>query len=122
MGKFAGFLKRVKKLAGYGTNVLSSINDIYKGVKPFVEPIIGAVPYGNYINTGLDIGSKLIDKVKPITSNWLNNNDKDKLKGIDKNIKRYGGTMTEKLLNNYMDYQDNRLGKFGDSIFGNPLN
>ena len=57
MGKFAGFLKRVKKLAGYGGSVLSSLNDIYKGVKPFVEPIIWAVPYCNYINKGLDIGS-----------------------------------------------------------------
>ncbi len=30
--------------------------------------------------------------------------------------------MTQNLLNNYLDYQDNRLGEFGDSIFGNPLN
>ena len=59
MGKFAGFLKCVKKkLAEYGGNVLSSLNDIYKGIKPFVEPILGAVPYGNYINKGLDIWSK----------------------------------------------------------------
>ena len=49
MGKFAGFLKRVKKLAGYGGNLLSSLNDIYKGVKPFANTIIGAVPYGNIL-------------------------------------------------------------------------
>ena len=61
MSQFAGFLKRVKKLAGYGGNVLSSLNDIYKGVKPFADTIIGAVPYGNYINKGLDFGSKVIE-------------------------------------------------------------
>ena len=122
MGKFAGFLKRAKKLAGFGSSVLSSINDIYKGVKPFVSPLIDMVPYGNYINKGLDFGTNLIDKVKPITSNWLNDDDKDKLKNIDKNIKRYGGTVTQNLLNNYLDYQDNRLSEYKDSLFGNPLN
>ena len=122
MGKFAGFLKRVKKIAGFGTNVLNSINNIYKGVKPFVEPLIDMVPYGNYINTGLNIGSNVIDKIKPITSNWLNDDDKKKLKDIDKNIKRYGGDVTQKLLNNYLDYQDNRLGEYKDSLFGKPLN
>ena len=122
MGKFAGFLKRAKKLVGFGGNILSSLNDIYKGVKPFADTIIGALPYGNYINKGLDIGSKVIDIIKPITSNWLNDNDKNKLKDIDKNIKRYGGTVTQNLLNNYIDYQDNRLKDYGNSIFGNPLN
>ena len=33
MGKFAGFLKRAKKIAGIGMNVLNSFNDIYKGIK-----------------------------------------------------------------------------------------
>ena len=122
MGKFARFLKRVKKLAWYGSNVLSSINDIYKGVKPFVDPLIRLVPYGNYINKRLDVSRKFIDKVNPLTSNWLNDEDKDKLNDIDKNIKRYGGTMTQNLLNKYLDYQDNRLGDFENSIFGKPLN
>ena len=122
MGKFAGFLKRMKKITGFGTNVLSSINDIYKGVKPFVEPLIDMVPYGNYINKGLNVGSKFIDNIKPITSIWLNDDDKDKLKNIDKNIKRYGGTVAQNLLNNYLDYQDNRLNEYKDSLFGKPLN
>ena len=122
MGKFAGFLKRVKKIAGFCTNVLNSINDIYKGVKPFVEPLINMVPYGNYINKGLSAGSRFIDKVKPITSNWLNDDDKTKLNNIDKNIKRYGGTVAQNLLNNYLDYQDHRLSEYKDSLFGKPLN
>ena len=29
MGKFAGFLKRAKKLAGYGDGLLDGLNDIY---------------------------------------------------------------------------------------------
>ena len=122
MGKFAGFLKRVKKIAGFGSNILSSINDIYKGVKPFVSPLIDMIPYGNYINKGLNVASNFVDKVKPIASNWLNDEDKHKLKNIDKNIKRYGGTVTQNLLNNYLDYQDNRLGEYKDSLFGKPLN
>ena len=69
MGKFAGFLKRAKKLAGYGVGLLSGINDIYKGVKPFADSVIGALPFGGVINKGLNIGSKIIDKVQPITRN-----------------------------------------------------
>ena len=63
MGKFAGFLKRAKKIAGIALNVANAINNIYKGVKPFVEPIVSAVPFGNYINKGLDAASNVIDKV-----------------------------------------------------------
>ena len=40
----------------------------------------------------------------------------------DENSKRYGGTVTQNLLNNYLDYQDNRLGEYKDSLFGKPLN
>ena len=43
-----------------------------------------------------------------------------KLKGIDKNIKRYGGDVAQKLLNNYLDYQEDRFKDLG--IFGKPLN
>ena len=68
MGKFAGFLKRAKKIAGIGMNVLNSFNDIYKGIKPFAEPIVGALPFGNYINKGLDAASTVIDKVQPFTN------------------------------------------------------
>jgi hypothetical protein len=67
MGKFAGFLKRAKKIAGFGLGALGKINDIYKGIKPYVSDIIDMVPYGNYINKGLDIGSKVLDKAKPFT-------------------------------------------------------
>ena len=45
MGKFAGFVKRAKIIAGIGMNVLNSFNDIYKGIKPFAEPIVGALPF-----------------------------------------------------------------------------
>ena len=62
-------------------NVLNSFNDIYKGIKPFAEPIVGALPFGNYINKGLDAASTVIDKVQPFTNRWLN--DKDKLKALE---------------------------------------
>jgi hypothetical protein len=145
MGKFAGFLKRAKKIAGFAGGVLNGINNIYKKVKPFTEDIVGALPFGSYINKGLDIGSKVIDTVHPLTQNWLDDDDKEKVKNISDNIKRYGGDVSQKLLNNYMDQQDelfNRKGNYtlndyasdtaGDvlsglvknkgSIFGNPLN
>ena len=149
MGKFAGFLKRVKKLAGLGVNVLNKVNDIYKGVKPFISPIIETVPYGNYINKGLEYGSKILEKVQPITNNWIENDDKEKIKDISENVQRYGGKLTQDLLNKYLDEQDEKLdfyktnnlnmkkknktkktNKTGfntsinnfDLVFGNPLN
>ena len=130
MGKFAGFLKRAKQIAGYGAGLLGGLNDIYKGIKPFADTVIGALPFGGVINKGLNIGSKLIDKVQPLTKNWIEEDDKEKIKGINNNIKRYGGDLTQKVLNNYLDEQDeifNKKGNFslsdyGDSIFGSPLN
>ena len=41
MGKFAGFLKRMKKVAGIGSGILGGINDIYKGIKPLVNTAVG---------------------------------------------------------------------------------
>ena len=145
MGKFAGFLKRVKKVAGMGSAVLNGLNSVYKAVKPFSEDIIGALPFGSYINKCLDVGSKLIDKVNPIAQGWLKDEDKEQAKKISDNIKRHGGDIAQKALNNYLDEQDelfNRKGKYSlndyvsdsagnalsgliknkGSIFGNPLN
>ncbi len=109
MGKFAGFLKRMKKLAGYGVNILNRVNDIYKGVKPFISPLIESSSYGKYINKGLDYGSKLLEKVQPITNTWIENDDKEKIKDINDKIQRYGGKLTQDLLNKYLDEQDDRL-------------
>jgi hypothetical protein len=130
MGKFAGFLKRAKKIAGFGAGVLTGINDIYKGIKPFADTVISTLPGGNIINKGLSIGSKLIDKVQPYAKNWINEEDKDKLEKINNNVKRYGGKVTQYTLNKYLDEQDDlynnkgnmSLGEYGNSIFGNPLN
>ena len=62
-------------------NVANAINNIYKGVKPFVQPIVDVLPYGNYINKGLNIASNVVDKVQPFTNRWLN--DKDKLNSLE---------------------------------------
>ena len=102
MGKFAGFLKRAKKIAGFRLGALSKINDIYKGIKPYVSDIIDIVPYvsdiidivpyGNYVNKGLDIGSKIIDKTKPLKNVLLDNEeDKKKSKELNKKVKKYVG-------------------------------
>ena len=130
MGKFAGFLKRAKKIAGFGAGLLGGLNDIYKGIKPFAETVIGALPGGHYINKALDVGSNIIDKVQPYAKNWINEEDKDKLEKINNNVKRYGGKVTQYTLNKYLDEQDElynnkgnmTLGDYGSSIFGNPLN
>ena len=71
MGKFAGFLKRVKKVAGIGSGILGGINDISNGIKPLVNTAVGFLPGGSFINQGLDIASNVIDKIQPITKNWI---------------------------------------------------
>ena len=76
MGKFAGFLKRAKKIAGFAGGVLNGLNKVYKAVQPFTEDIVGALPFGNYINKGLNVASKVVDKVALITKNWLEDEDK----------------------------------------------
>ena len=50
MGKFAGFLKRVKKIAGIGSGILGGINDVYKSIKPLVNTAVGFLPGGSFIN------------------------------------------------------------------------
>ena len=111
MGKFAGFLKRVKKIAGIGNGILGGINDIYEGIKPLVNTAVGFLPGGSFINQGLDIASNVIDKVQPITKNWINESDRNRIKSINDNVKRIGGNVAKSLLDKYQD-----------NIFGNPLN
>ena len=118
MGKFACFLKRAKRIAGIGMNVLNSFNDIYKGVKPLVEPIVGAIPFGGYINKGLDVASNVIDKVQPFTNRWIN----DKDRRIGDKVQNIAGKATQGLLNNYMDVQGSLLNSNGNTIFLNILN
>jgi len=117
MGKFAGFLKRAKKVAGFAGGILNGLNNIYKKVKPFTEDIVGALPFGSYINKGLDIGSKVIDTIHPYTQGWLEAEDKEKVKNISNNIKRHGGDVAQKLLNNYMDQQDELFNRKGNYTF-----
>jgi hypothetical protein len=41
MGKFAGFLKRAKRLAGIGSGIVWTINNLYKSVKLAVDTVVG---------------------------------------------------------------------------------
>ena len=111
MGKFAGFLKRVKKIAGLGSGILGGINDMYKSVKPLVNTAVGFLPGGSFINQGLDIASNVVDKIQPYTKNWINESDHNRIQSINDNIKRVGGNVAKSLLDKYQD-----------SIFGSPLN
>ena len=111
MGKFAGFIKSMKKVAGIGSGILGGINDIYKGIKPLVNTAVGFLPGGSFINQGLDIASNVIDKVQPITKNWKRESDQNRIKSINDNIKRVGGNVAKSLFD-----------KYRDNIFGNPLN
>ena len=107
MGKFAGFLKRMKKAAGFGMNLISGLNDIYKGVQPFAETIIGSLPGGGIINKGLNYGSKMIDKIQPYAQKYLvDSSNKEALEQFSNNVKRYGGDIAQKALNNYLDTQE----------------
>ena len=115
MGKFAGFLKRIKKAAGFGMNLLSGLNDIYKGVSPVAESVISALPGGSIINKGLNIGSKLIDRVQPYAQKYLVDEDnKEDLERFEQNVKRYGGNIAQKALNNYLDTQERIYSNKGD--------
>ena len=111
MGKFAWFLKWVKKIAGIGSGILGGINDIYKSVKPIVNTAVGFLPGWSFINQGLDFTSNVIDKIQPFTKNWINESDHNRIQSINDNIKRVGGNITKSLLEKYQE-----------SIFGNPLN
>ncbi len=46
MGKFAGFLKRAKRLAGIGSSIVGTINNLYKSVKPAVDTVVGLLHGG----------------------------------------------------------------------------
>ncbi len=106
MVKFAGFLKRMKKIAGVGMNVLSKVNDVYKEIKPIAKSVISALPGGGYINQGLDFVSGAVDKVAPITNAWIDASDRAKISQYTDKSKRLIGDVSNRLVNSYFDVQD----------------
>ncbi len=121
MGKFAGFLKRAKKFAGFGLDILNKVNNVYKGVKPFIKDTIDIIPYGNYINKGLDIGSNILDKITPLSSKLLDENDISKSKKLSDKVGDYLGKGTQYGLNKLLDTQEDK-GITLEGLFGTPLN
>ena len=105
MVKFAGFLKRMKKIAGIGMNVLSKVNDVYKEIKPIAKSVISALPGGGYINQGLDFVSGAVDKVAPITNAWIDASDRAKISQYTDKTKRLIGDVGNRLVNSYFDVQ-----------------
>ena len=67
MGKFAGFLKRAKRLAGIGSGILGTVNNLYKSVKPAVDTVVGFLPGGGVINQVLSGASKAVDMIQQYT-------------------------------------------------------
>ena len=110
MGKFAGFLKRLKKIAGYGGAILGGINDLYKNTKPFVNSVVSALPGGGYINQGLDFASKVVDKAVPYTNAFLDASERSKAIKYSDEIKRSGGNVANKLIDKHY------------SLFDEPVN
>ena len=67
MSKFAGFLKRIKQAATIPMKIVRGINNIYKKIRPYVNPIIDAVPFGGLFNLAMDGSSKIMDiTTKPL--------------------------------------------------------
>ena len=116
MVKFAGFLKRIKKFAGIGLNVLDKVNDVYKNIKPIINPLISTLPGGEYINKGLDFGSKVIDKVAPYQNVFLDSSERSKIKPYVADLKRAGGTIANAAVDAYYSNLEN------DGLFGKPVN
>lgn len=123
MGKFAGFLKRIKKIGGFGLDILNKVNDVYKGVNPFVGDILETVPFGNSIKKGLDVGSKILDKITPYSKQLLSDEEQQKSKNISDKFNNYFGKGINYGLNKFLDSQEigNNKSKL-EGIFGNTLN
>ena len=120
MGKFAGFLKRAKRLAGIGSGILGTVNNLYKSVKPAVDTVVGLLPGGSVINSVLSGASKGIDMIQPITNKWLKDRDQKTFNSMNRTAEKVGGFLNsgplEFVANKVLDNQDSIR-----SIFGNPL-
>ena len=128
MGKFAGFLKRVKN---FGSNILngfvngiSKLNNVYKEYKPIVDTGIGialsALPGGSFaapvVSFGLDRISKNIDLAKygiDHPNSFLPSYDKNKF--MNDNIRPINIDKRNKN-NNLMSERNNNSNIMNDKI------
>ena len=119
MGKFAGFLKRAKRLAGIGSGIVGTINNLYKSVKPAVDTVVSFLPGGGVINQVLDKGSKVVDKIHDFTKDWVTDIDRKALNNMNKTANKVGNFLNsgplEFAANKILDSQNS-------SLFGEPLN
>ena len=119
MGKFAGFLKRAKRLAGIGSGIVGTINNLYKSVKPAVDTVVSFLPGGGVINQVLDKGSKVVDRIQDFTKDWVTDTDRKTLNSMNKTANKVGNFLNsgplEFAANKILDSQNS-------SLFGEPLN
>ena len=135
MGKFAGFLKRAKRLAGIGSGILGTINNLYKSVKPAVDTVVGLLPGGGFINTVLSGASKGIDMIQPYTNKWIKDSDQKTFNSMNKTAETMGNFImssplgiADRVANRILDKTSPESGMnsngtpSSNSIFGKPLN
>ncbi len=141
MGKFAGFLKRAKRLAGIGAGILGTVNNLYKSVMTPVTSLVDLLPGGKVINTVLKAGSNKVDKWQENTKDWITKNDRATFNSMNKTAKQIGGFINKLVpwdtVGNFVADKVNStdgnnsstlgnvsstIGNVASSIFGEPLN
>ena len=140
MGKFAGALKRAKRLAGIGAGILGTVNNLYKSVMTPVTGLVDLLPGGKVINTVLQAGSKKVDKWQENTKDWITKNDRATFNSMNKTAKQIGGFINNLIpwdtVGNFVADKVNStdgnnstlgnvasfIGNNASSIFGEPLN
>ncbi len=119
MGKFAGFLKRAKRLAGIGSGILGTVNNLYKSVKPAVDTVVGLLPGGGVINNVLSGASKGIDMIQPYTNEWITDTDRKTFNSMNKTANQIGSFLNDIVPWNTVG---NIVADKTSSIFGDPVN
>ena len=119
MGKFAGALKRAKRLAGIGAGILGTVNNLYKSVMTPVTSLVDLLPGGKVINTVLKAGSNKVDKWQENTKDWITNNDRKTFNSMNKTANQIGSFLNDVVPWNSVG---NIVADKTSSIFGDPVN
>ena len=132
MGKFAGFLKRIKRLAGIGSGILNTVNTLYKSVKPAADGILSMIPGGKEVLPFIQGASSAADYIhKNTPKDWATKYDKGILNSMDDTAQKIGGFLmnsplkiADRIGNSVLDSVESyRSPNFGNgAIFGEPLN
>ena len=92
-----------------------------QNIVAFFHGLIDAVPFGNYINKGLEIGSKVLDKVTPLSSKLLTPQESKKSNDLSNKFEQFVGKGVQYGLNKFLDTQEGK-GTTLSGLFGSTLN